>query len=157
MAAARHNLSRRAVLGAGIGACAFVPSTGLSTVPTAAQRDALKAGRRSPGAESRRRWALTLDAYRRAEIRVAAFKAEEARLPAERRAFPCEALEERFARFDGFRLAALRRLLRLPPPDLPTLAVKLDLAVADQAWELDGCEDCLSAIAADLRRFAYGD
>ncbi|HYE28340.1 MAG TPA: hypothetical protein VEA61_08925 [Allosphingosinicella sp.] len=95
-----------------------------------------------------------LAAYRRAEARVAAFEAAEALLAAERRAFPCESLEARFGRLDGLRLAALRRLLRLPAPDLPALALKLDLAVADQAWELGGCETCLALAAADARRLS---
>jgi hypothetical protein len=62
---------------------------------------------------------------RRAEARVAAFEAEEALLPAERRALAGEALEERFERLDKLRLAAVRRLLRLPAADLPALALKL--------------------------------
>jgi hypothetical protein len=85
---------------------------------------------------------------------VAAFKAEEALLPAARRAFPCEDLEEGFGRLDSLRFAALRRLLRLPAPDLAALSLKLDLAVADQAWELTGAEDCLAGLAADARRLA---
>ncbi|MEA2999697.1 MAG: hypothetical protein QOK17_1530 [Sphingomonadales bacterium] len=44
------------------------------------------------------------------------------------------------------------RLLRLPAPDLAALALKLDLAVADQAWELTGCETCLAGLQADARR-----
>jgi type VI protein secretion system component VasA len=100
-------------------------------------------------------WRRTLAAYRRAEARVAAFKAEEALLPAARRAYPaCRDLEERFGDLDSLRFAALRRLLRLPAPDLPALALKLDLAVADQAWELTGAEDCLAVIAADARRLS---
>jgi hypothetical protein len=87
---------------------------------------------------------------------VAAFKAQEALLPAERRAFPCEALEAAFARVDSLRLAALRRLLRLPAPDLAALALKLELAVADTAWELTDCETCLAGAAADARRLAHG-
>jgi hypothetical protein len=84
---------------------------------------------------------------------VASFKAAEALLPAARRAFPaCEALEEEFGRLDSLRLAALRRLFRLPAPDLPALALKLRLAVADQAWELTGCESCLAAMAEDAHR-----
>ncbi|HEY0412989.1 MAG TPA: hypothetical protein VGD66_07600 [Allosphingosinicella sp.] len=103
----------------------------------------------------RRRWALTLAAYRRAEARVAAFKAEEALLPAARRAYPaCKDLEERFGDLDSLRLAALRRLLRLPAPDVAALALKLELAVADFVWELTGCEACLAAVAADARRLA---
>jgi hypothetical protein len=52
------------------------------------------------------------------------------------------------------RLAALRRLFRIPAPDLAALSLKLDLAVADQAWELTGCETCLEAAAADARRLS---
>ncbi len=77
-------------------------------------------------------------------------------MPAERRAFPCEDLEERFGRLDGLRLVALSRLLRLAAPDLAALSLKLDLAIADSAWELDGCETCLTAISADARRLAHG-
>ncbi|MGA9580898.1 MAG: hypothetical protein WBR13_02880 [Allosphingosinicella sp.] len=76
-------------------------------------------------------------------------------LPAERRAFPaCRPLERRFGDLDDVRFAALRRLLRLPAPDLAALALKLELAVADQAWELTGAEDCLADIAADARRLS---
>jgi hypothetical protein len=87
---------------------------------------------------------------------VAAFKAQEALLPAGRRGFPCEDLEAAFARVDSLRLAALRRLLRLPAPDLAGLALKLELAVADTAWELSGCDSCLALAAADARRLARG-
>jgi hypothetical protein len=87
---------------------------------------------------------------------VAAFEAEEAGLPAERRALACEALEERFERLDTLRLAAVRRLLRLLAADLPALALKLELAVAEPAWEDSGSEDCLALIAADARRMLAG-
>jgi hypothetical protein len=86
---------------------------------------------------------------------VAAFKAEEALLPPARRAYPaCADLEQRFGDLDSLRLAAMRRLLRLPAPDLPALALKLELAVADLAWELAGCETCLDTVAADARRLS---
>lgn len=85
---------------------------------------------------------------------MAAFEAEERLLPAERRDSCAEALEERFERLDKLRLAAVRRLLRLPAADLPALVVKLDLAVAEQAWEDCGSEDCLALIAADARRIS---
>jgi hypothetical protein len=85
---------------------------------------------------------------------VAAFEAEEALLPAERRALAGEALEERFGRLDSLRLVAVRRLLRLPAADLPALALKLDIAVAEQAWENSGAEGCLAVIAADARRIS---
>ena len=50
--------------------------------------------------------------------------------------------------------ALLLALSRLPAPDLPALALKLELAVADLAWELTGCESCLDAAAADARRLS---
>jgi hypothetical protein len=34
------------------------------------------------------------------------------------------------------------------------LSLKLDLALADQAWELEGCEGCLAAMAEDARRLS---
>jgi hypothetical protein len=85
---------------------------------------------------------------------VAAFEAEEKLMPAERRELACDALEERIERLDKLRLAAVRRLLRLPAADLPALALKLDLAVAEQAWEDSGSEGCLALIAADARRIS---
>ena len=86
---------------------------------------------------------------------MAAFKAEEALLPPERREWAAvKPLEERFGDLDSLRLAALRRLFRIPAPDLAALSLKLDLALADQAWELEGCEGCLAAMAEDARRLA---
>jgi hypothetical protein len=110
--------------------------------------------RRAVPAHSARR-GRALAACRQAGARIEAFKAAEARLPAERRAFPCRPLEAaRFGRLDGALLAALPGLLRLPAPDLSAFALKLEPAVADQAWELDGCESCLAAAAADMRKLA---
>jgi hypothetical protein len=97
-------------------------------------------------------WARALAAYRRAEAQVEAFRAEEALPPAAEREAAEEGLEERFGVRDSRRRAALRRLLRIPAPDLPALSLKLDLAVA--AWEITGCEIGLAAIAADLRRLS---
>jgi hypothetical protein len=36
------------------------------------------------------------------------------------------------------------------------LSLKLDLALADQAWELEGYESCLATMAEDARRLAAG-
>jgi hypothetical protein len=101
------------------------------------------------------RWDRALAAFRRAESKLAAFKAAEARLPAAMREWPrVQALERRFGDLHTIRLAALRRLLRVPAPDIAALALKLDLAIADQAWELTGFEACLTGVAADARRLA---
>ena len=76
--------------------------------------------------------AAALAAYRHAEARLADFAACVARLAPERRAFPARVpLEERFNDLECVRLAALRRLLRAPAPDL-------------------------AALKADARRLAYG-
>lgn len=147
MAAGRHNLSRRALLGAGVGACAVAGRGRGAAVPPAP----VSGPARSAAGPS---WERAVAALRRAEARVAAFEAEEALLPAERRALACEALEERFERLDKLRLAAVRRLLRLPAADLPALAVKLEIAVAEQAWEDSGSQDCLERLRDDARRLA---
>jgi len=171
MAATSHNLSRRALLGAGAAACAFAaaaPSSpfglSLSKPVPSSPLEGENALRQPQGEREVRarnalhsRWHRALAACRQAEARVAAFKAEEALLPAAQRTFPaCEALEERFGRLDDLRLAALRRLLGLAAPDLTALSLKFDLAIADQAWELDGCETCLVTLQTDARRLAYG-
>jgi hypothetical protein len=147
MAAGRHNLSRRALLGVGVGACAVAGGGRGAAVPPALGSGAARGA-------SGRKWEQAVAALRRAEARVAAFEAEEALLPAERRALADEALEARFERLDKLRLAAVRRVLRLPARDLPALALKLDLAVAEQAWEDCGSDDCLALIAADARRIS---
>lgn len=147
MAAGRHNLSRRALLGVGVGACA-VAGGGRGA---AVQLAPVSGSASSACALS---WDRAVAALRRAEARVAAFEAEERLLPAERRALAGEALEERFERLDKLRLAAVRRLLRLPAADLPALALKLEIAVAEQAWEDSGSADCLALIAADARRMS---
>jgi hypothetical protein len=176
MAAGRHNLTRRALLGASAALPVAFTAPGEASAATDPFALSLSKGFPSPDGEGarlglrqaqperdscapdagtiRRRWARALAAYRRAQARVAAYKAQEARLPAERRAFPCDDLEAAFARVDSLRFAALRRLLRIPAPDLPALALKLDLAVADSAWELTGGEDCLAVLAADAHRLA---
>lgn len=146
MAAGRHNLSRRAVLGVVAGACASHPLAArgrlLATVPI----PAAAAGR----------WIRALAACRRAEARLAAFRRAEALLPPAARAFPaCEPLEERFNILECARLAALRRLLRAPAPDLAALALKIELAIDDQAWELTGAELFLATLKDDARRLAH--
>jgi hypothetical protein len=126
MAGSRHNRSRRALLGAGEAGCARA---------------------------ERRRWARGLAAYRRAEARVAAFRAAEAGLPAAERAYPaCERLEAEYGRLESLRVAALRRLLLLPAPEGRALARKIALIVDDQAWELAGADAFLARLKADAGR-----
>lgn len=148
MAATRHNLSRRAVLGAGVVAPAFL------AVPAAASA---APGPQAPVPSLHRRWSRALAGFRRSEARLAAFRAHAGSLPPERREFPaCEPLEDRFDALESARLAHLRRLLAAPAPDLPALALKIDLILADQAWELTGVDPCLAALQADARRLCLG-
>jgi hypothetical protein len=109
-------------------------------------------------ADPRRSWARALAAFRRAEARLAARRAYEASLPAPLRAFPfSEQLDEVFNDLECARLDALRRLLRVPAPDLRTLSLKIDLTVDEEVASLDGGERCLAALKADARRLAHGD
>jgi hypothetical protein len=138
MAAGRHNLSRRAVLGVCVGAPALIDG---GAAAATAPRD---------------RWTRALAAFRRAEARLAAFRQAEAQLPPAARAFPaCEPLEERFNDLECARLDALRRLLRAPAPDFPALARKIELTIDDQAWELTDSEPFLAALKTDARRLAH--
>lgn len=139
MAAARHNLTRRALLGAGGAACALLVT----------ETAAVAAGRT--------RWERALAAFRRSEARLADFRRNGARLAAAAGAGPdCSVLDDRFSDFECARLQALRRLLRVPAPDLAALSLKIGLAVDERAWELTGAEPCLATLKADARRLAYG-
>jgi hypothetical protein len=59
-------------------------------------------------------------------------------------------------RLGARRDAALKALLRTPAPNLAALAFKLDMLIAEQAWEITGGELCLAAIRRDAHRFARG-
>jgi hypothetical protein len=145
MAAGRHNLTRRALLGVVAGVC-VAPSASRAQNRPLATRPASRG----------RRWEAALAAFRGAEARLADFAACVARLAPERRAFPaCEPLEERFNDLECVRLAALRRLLRAPAQDLAAFSLKIDLAIDDQAWELTDAEPCLATLKADARRLAH--
>jgi len=150
MAAGRHNLSRRAVLGAAFGAPVLLGGGG---APATGPLQALAV----PKTDINACWTGALAAFRRAEARIAAFRQAEAQLPPTARAFPaCEPVEERFNDLECARLAALRRLLRAPAPDLPALALKIEVAIDNQAWELTDSEPCLAALKADAHRLAHG-
>jgi hypothetical protein len=63
-------------------------------------------------------------------------------------------IESRYNDLECARLAALKGLLRTPAPDLPALALKIELAVDQEAATLDGGERCLAVLKADGRRLA---
>ena len=171
MAAGRHNLTRRALLGAAASvplaaaargaACpsSFVPSEsrGGFAVAGSPRRNALRQAQgervveRAP--RSNTRWTRALAAFRRAEAKLAALRAYEASLPAAARRFPaCAPLDERSGELESVRLARLRTLLRAPAPDLPALALKVALAIDDEIAFFSGGEACLAAVKADSLR-----
>ena len=133
MAAGRHNLSRRAVLGAVAGACA---SRHWAEVAAAAS------GRAAPS-PAPSRWTRALAGFRRAEARLAAL--------------PPGTSDDLFDDFECARLGALRRLLRAPAPDPRALSLKIDLIVDEDVATLTGAEPCLAALKADARRLAHGN
>jgi hypothetical protein len=51
---------------------------------------------------------------------------------------------------------AAERLLRVPAPDSKALALKLALAIDEQAWELPDGEECMAALKRDAARLAGG-
>ena len=64
------------------------------------------------------------------------------------------ALDERLSDLAVAYNDALRHLLRTPAPDLAGLALKVELAVDQDAATLAGGEACMAALKADARRLA---
>ena len=135
MVAARHNLTRRALLGAGAGACAIAAAPPAPAVPstpscrarwggalaalrsTEAACEAFRVRRLRPAADAHRairgRWPLDHDCRADPEARALLEPAFALVLR----------LEDQADDLECARLAALRRLLRLPAPDLAALAL----------------------------------
>lgn len=57
--------------------------------------------------------------------------------------------EGRLNALGSVRVSALKRLLRTPAPDLPALALKIELAVDEEVATLAGGERCLAVLKAD--------
>ena len=170
MAAGRHNLTRRQVLGAAAGVplagfaapaddtqapFALSLSKGCPSLGACEESGGLRQAQpeREGAAQQAGKWTRALAAFRRAEARLAAFRAYEAALPAAARSFPaCAPLEERGNDLESTRLARLRRLLRAPAPDLPALALKITLAIDDEIAFYSGGDLCLAAVKADALR-----
>ena len=120
MAAGQLSLTRRALLA---GACAApVAVTGGDRVFVQVSDDA----------ERDRPWRLALDRFRE----VDALLAEAARTED----------EHYYDRLGARHDSAVKRLLLTPAPDAAALAFKLDLLVAEQAWEMRGGELCMAAL-----------
>jgi hypothetical protein len=169
MTAARHNATRRALLGAALVAPVLVAG---GVDGAASQADAARAGQR--------RWDWALSALREAEAAVAAYRASdylpaheihrairgrwpmpydfaedaEARATVRASMADFQPFEDRLNALDSARDTALKRLLRTPAPDLPALALKIELIVDEEVATLAGGERCLAAPKADGWRLA---
>jgi len=130
MAAGQLSLTRRALLA---GACTA------PVVPTGGHRVSVQV---SEDAERDGPWRLALDRFREAD----ALLAEAARTED----------EEYYDRLGARHDSAVKRLLLTPAPDAAALAFKLDLLVAEQAWEMRGGELCMAALKRDAHRLARG-
>jgi len=126
-----HNCTRRAVLGAAFAVPALAAGGGAAEAAARAAR-----------------WRRAFAAFRLAEAEMAAFEQR------------CDAagtkniwqLDERLDDHLGTLISALERLLRTPAPDVPALALKIELAVDHDAGSLTGGDRCLAALKADARR-----
>lgn len=166
MVAARHNPTRRALLGAAV----FAP---VLAVPITGVADPAKGA-------GWRQWDRALAALREAEAAVAAYRARdylpaheihravrgrwpiphdftadpEARAAVSASLAEFQPFEDRLNALDSVRDAAMKRLLRTPAPDLPALALKIELTVDEEVATLAGGERCLVALKADGWRLA---
>lgn len=163
LTAARHNPTRRWLLGAAV----FAP--------------VLCAGGGTGGASAgRRRWERALTALRKAEAAVAAYRARdylpareihaairgrwpipydfaadpEARATVSASLAQFQPFEDHLNALDSVRDVALKRLLRTPAPDLPALALKIEHAVDEEVATLAGGGRCLAVLKADGWRLA---
>jgi len=144
MAAGQLSLTRRALLA---GACAG-PTLGRhsgldpesSFSPLAASEGRWMPDQVRHDEIGRAKWDAGMTLYRRAAAGLEAVAHTED-----------DALYDRaLGRFN----AALKRLLRVPAPDLGALAMKLDMILDQELWELTGADRCLEALRRDVHRFA---
>jgi hypothetical protein len=63
-----------------------------------------------------------------------------------------EALEPVYMSLLGAHRVALVQLMKVRAPDLPALAVKIELAIDEEIQSLTGGEACLAAVRRDVRR-----
>lgn len=165
MAAALHNPSRRALLGAAV-ALPLLGGEAVARVagplhPSPSANGPPLRGRSVPRTElelpgtiqPRNRagedlWRQLLARYRIAEAAVRDVEGRTARGSREEQF----ALEAVYGDRLGDLYAALRRLLRVPAPDLPALAVKIGLVIDHEVATLSGGETCLAALRRDALR-----
>ena len=142
MSVTEHNPSRRALLGAAVALPLLGGRDGFEEAPPPRFT-------RSPSpanAGEDLRWRQRLAAYRVAEAAVRECERRTSGAPWEEQ----EAVEEEYGDRLGALYAALRRLMRAPAPDLPALAVKIELAIDQEVATLTGASVPRSA-SADTR------
>lgn len=94
------------------------------------------------------KWKRALARLQAAETEVRAV----ARLTAGGTAEEEEALQEVYDARLGEHSVALLRLMKVRAPDLPALALKIELAIDEEVGTLTGGEACLAALKRDVRR-----
>ena len=138
MAVAELNVSRRALLGAAF-AVPLSRHPGLDPGPTFPSPSPPR--RWTPDqVRGDENWTRNLDLLRRAEAKL--------------KALAHEPDEDLFDNANAVFNHALKKLVRTPAPDLPALALKIDLAVDHEVAELTGGEACLAALKRDAHRIA---
>ncbi len=159
MAAAQLNRSRRALLGAAVALPVLSvvegPVPSVVDGPLLARPEAPEPLPRSadgPRAGEDQRWRRALAAFKAAEAELRAFERRTAGAAWEEQ----EAVEQGMDAHIDILYAALRRLLRIPAPDLRALATKIALSVDHEVGALTGGEACLALLKRDARRLAGG-
>jgi hypothetical protein len=161
--------TRRAVLGAAVAVGISLPSMGRGrggvTVEPATGLDAvhpvsnLTRTRPSP-IKGEGSWAELLRRFQRIDLAKERFQeASSARAygPGRRPFHEQETLDERFGVVVDAADAAMMKLLEAPAPDLEAMAVKIPLIGDHLVWEMEGGEDCLVWLEADVRRLAAAE
>jgi hypothetical protein len=154
MAAGQDNPSRRALLGAVVALPLLLrhcEERSDEAIQSVAGTGAGLVDLRSPSA----RYARNDGAWRRALARLEAVEADIRAIERATAGGTVEEEEALQAVYDarlGAHSAALRRLMKVRAPDLPALALKIELAIDQEVGSLAGGELCLAALKRDVRR-----
>lgn len=159
MASREHSCTRRALLGAAV-AVPLLPLDGIGR-PGAGADPVLDASNLTPTlpfpVEVKGSWAELLRQFRSIDFVKARFEeasSAKAYGPGRRGFAEQEALDDRLGAMVGAADEAMLALLEAPAPDLEAVAVKVSLIAEHLVWEMDGGEDCLVWLEADVRRLA---
>ncbi|MEA3045266.1 MAG: hypothetical protein QOH47_3104 [Sphingomonadales bacterium] len=154
MSSGEHNPSRRALLGAAVALSFDTPVRQARRLLGMSGEGGAEAAERWTPDQARGdgKWEKVLAAYRAAEAALRECERRTAGAPWAQQ----DAVEEEYGdRLDAL-YRALRRLLRVPAPDLPALAVKIELAIDHEVATLNGGEACLETVRRDALRLCSG-